>query len=140
MVARIDTLLREGGPKGLGFVKGSIEVDPEAWFFKAHFFEDPVWPGSLGCESFLQLLKAFASDRWDVHADTAWHTNALEREYSWSYRGQVLPTDARVEVEAVITEVDDAARRIVAEGYLTVDGRTIYYMENFSIEILQEQA
>jgi len=50
----------------------------------------------------------------------------------------VLPTDERVEVEAVITEVDDEARRIVAAGYLTVDGRTIYHMEDFSLEMVQE--
>jgi acyl transferase domain-containing protein/3-hydroxymyristoyl/3-hydroxydecanoyl-(acyl carrier protein) dehydratase len=139
MVARIDTLLREGGPGGLGWVKGSIQVDPEAWFFKAHFFQDPVWPGSLGCESFLQLLKAFAADRWEVNADTAWQSNALEKEYRWSYRGQVLPTDGEVVVEAAITEIDDEAKRIVAAGFLTVDGRTIYHMEDFSIQIMQEK-
>lgn len=139
MVANIDVLLPEGGPHGLGFVRGSIPVDPDAWFFKAHFFQDPVWPGSLGCESFLQLLKAFAADRWGVDADTAWRMNALGREHRWTYRGQVLPTDDRVEVEAVITEVDDEARRVVGAGYLTVDGRTIYHLEDFSLEIVRER-
>ena len=138
MLASIDVLLREGGPHGLGFVRGSIPVDSEAWFFKAHFMHDPVWPGSLGCESFLQLLKAYATDRWHVDADTAWRTNGLGREHNWTYRGQVLPTDARVEVEAVITEVDDEAGRVIASGYLTVDGRTIYHMGDFSVEIVQE--
>jgi acyl transferase domain-containing protein/3-hydroxymyristoyl/3-hydroxydecanoyl-(acyl carrier protein) dehydratase len=138
MVASIDVLLREGGPKGLGFVRGSISVDSEAWFFKAHFMDDPVWPGSLGCESFLQLLKAFAQDRWSLGADTQWRMNALGREQRWTYRGQVLPTDGRVEVEAVITEVDDEARRVVAAGFLTVDDRTIYHLEEFSLEIVQE--
>jgi 3-hydroxymyristoyl/3-hydroxydecanoyl-(acyl carrier protein) dehydratase len=37
-------------------VIGRIAVDPSFWFFKAHFFQDPVWPGSLGLESFLQLV------------------------------------------------------------------------------------
>jgi acyl transferase domain-containing protein/3-hydroxymyristoyl/3-hydroxydecanoyl-(acyl carrier protein) dehydratase len=135
MVANIDALIREGGPHGLGFIRGSIPVDAEAWFFKAHFMNDPVWPGSLGCESFLQLLKAYATDRWQVDSDAAWRTNGLEHEYNWTYRGQVLPTDGRVEVEAVISEVDDEARRVVASGYLTVDGRTIYHMADFSVEI-----
>ena len=139
MVADIDVLLRQGGPHGLGFVRGSIPVDPDAWFFKAHFFQDPVWPGSLGCESFLQLLKAFAADRWGLDAGTAWRMNALGREHRWTYRGQVLPTDERVEVEAVITEVDDDARRVVGAGYLTVDGRTIYHLEDFSLEMVRER-
>ncbi len=138
MLANIDVLLREGGPHGLGFVRGSIPVDSEAWFFKAHFMQDPVWPGSLGCESFLQLLKAYAADRWHVAADAAWRTNGLGREHNWTYRGQVLPTDGKVEVEAVITEVDDDARRVIASGHLTVDGRTIYHMGDFSVEIVRE--
>ncbi len=53
-----------GGAKGLGFIRGTTAVDAGAWFFKAHFFEDPVWPGSLGLESFVQLLKVFAYRRW----------------------------------------------------------------------------
>ena len=51
-------------PARLGFVAGSTTVDPGAWFFQAHFHQDPVWPGSLGLESFLQLLKVVAVERW----------------------------------------------------------------------------
>jgi len=138
MLAKIEVLLREGGPHDLGFVRGSIPVDYEAWFFKAHFMDDPVWPGSLGCESFLQLLKAYAADRWRLDADAVWRTNGLEREHNWTYRGQVLPTDGKVEVEAVITEVDEQARRVTASGYLTVDGRTIYHLGDFSVEIVRD--
>ncbi len=60
MVDRIDAYVSDGGPHGLGFVAGSKRVDPSAWFFQAHFQGDPVWPGSLGLESFLQLLKVVA--------------------------------------------------------------------------------
>ncbi len=49
-----------GGPAGLGYIQGSKKVDPEEWFFKAHFYQDPVWPGSLGVEAFIQLLKFIA--------------------------------------------------------------------------------
>ena len=54
MVARVDALHQRGGPHGFGGIVGSIQVDPNAWFFKAHFLQDPVWPGSLGLEAFLQ--------------------------------------------------------------------------------------
>src|SRR5262249_41671393 len=57
MVDRIDAYIPDGGQYGLGLVIGKIAVDPEFWFFQAHFYQDPVWPGSLGLESFLQLLK-----------------------------------------------------------------------------------
>ena len=38
-----------------------MTVDPTSWFFKAHFHEDPVVPGSLGLESFWQLVKVYAA-------------------------------------------------------------------------------
>ena len=54
MVDEITLYDPDGGPNGLGFIEGIANVKQEAWFFKAHFFEDPVWPGSLGLESFMQ--------------------------------------------------------------------------------------
>ena len=64
MVDRIEAYIPDGGAHGLGLVVGRIAVDPAFWFFKAHFYQDPVWPGSLGLESFLQLLKYVAWKRW----------------------------------------------------------------------------
>ncbi len=89
MVDRIDAFVPDGGPHGLGLVVGTIAVDPDAWFFKAHFYQDPVWPGSLGLESFLQLLKFAAWKRWGDGPVNGWQTVALNRPHSWVYRGQV---------------------------------------------------
>ena len=71
MVDRVTAFIPDGGSKGLGLVVGTIAVDPEFWFFQAHFYQDPVVPGSLGLESLLQLLKFIANERW----------GATEREY-----------------------------------------------------------
>ena len=133
MVDRIETFLPEGGSKGLGLVVGRIAVDPAAWFFKAHFVQDPVWPGSLGLESFLQLLKYVAWKRWGKMTHD-WQTTALNRPHSWVYRGQVLPTDREVTVILEVTEADDANHRLKANGFLTVDGRVIYQMIDFTLE------
>ena len=135
MVARVDALIREGGPHGLGAIIGSVDVDPSAWFFQAHFFEDPVWPGSLGLEAHLQLLKVFAVDRWELTADAQFATFVVGHEHEWIYRGQVVPTGKRVEVQATIVEVDDDARRLVADGFLIVDGRPIYEIKRFALEV-----
>lgn len=135
MVDRVDLLVPDGGPNGLGYVVGSIDVDPEAWFFKAHFHEDPVWPGSLGLEAFLQLLKVFAKQHWDLGADARFSTFPVGHRHRWVYRGQVIPKNARVEVMACVTAVDEARRQIVADGFLCVDGRPIYQMLEFAIEV-----
>ncbi len=134
MVDRIDGYLPQGGVKGLGLVQGRIAVDPEFWFFKAHFYQDPVWPGSLGVESFLQLLKYAAWKRWGEPPVGGWQTVAPNRKHAWSYRGQVLPTDREVVVVLEVTSADDALRTLTADGFLTVDGREIYQMTGFALE------
>jgi 3-hydroxymyristoyl/3-hydroxydecanoyl-(acyl carrier protein) dehydratase len=134
MADRIETYLPRGGAKGLGLVIGRIAVDPEFWFFKAHFYQDPVWPGSLGLESFLQLLKYAAWKRWGEPPTCGWQAVALHRPHSWVYRGQVLPTDREVTVVLEVTDADNAARRLTASGFLIVDGRIIYQMTDFTLE------
>ena len=134
MVDRIDGYLPAGGSKLLGLIQGRIAVDPEFWFFKAHFYQDPVWPGSLGVESFLQLLKYVAWKRWGAPPVDGWQTVAANRKHAWTYRGQVLPTDREVVVVLEVTEADDRAKRLTADGFLTVDGRVIYQMTGFTLE------
>ncbi|MBV8488129.1 MAG: hypothetical protein JO161_07605, partial [Planctomycetaceae bacterium] len=133
MVERISTLLPEGGAAGLGWVEGTIEVDPDAWFFHAHFLDDPVWPGSLGLESLLQLLKVFAVECFGAEGDGALDAPCLGRPHSWIYRGQILPSSKHVATEAVITVRDDACRWIQADGTLAVDGKVIYQMNGFTL-------
>jgi 3-hydroxymyristoyl/3-hydroxydecanoyl-(acyl carrier protein) dehydratase len=134
MVDRIDGYLPTGGRAGLGLVQGSITVDPAFWFFQAHFYQDPVWPGSLGVESFLQLLKYAAWQRWGDPPPGGWQTPALGRAHEWVYRGQVVPTNREVTVILEVTDADDANRRLTADGFLAVDGRVIYQMTGFTLE------
>jgi PfaB family protein len=136
MITQVDHFLDQGGPHGLGLVRGSVTVDPSMWFFKAHFMGDPVWPGSLGLESMLQLMKVAAARRWGVRADTAWECPILGREHQWIYRGQIVPRNHRVTVQAEITSRDDQNRVIVADGHLEVDGKVIYQMKSFSLKIV----
>jgi 3-hydroxymyristoyl/3-hydroxydecanoyl-(acyl carrier protein) dehydratase/acyl dehydratase len=134
MVDAVDIFVADGGPAGLGFVQGSIPVDPSLWFFDAHFFEDPVWPGSLGLEAFLQLLKVVATERWGLGEAAAFATMPPAARHTWIYRGQVIPTRERVTVQACIKSVDDDRRLLVADGFLSVDGLPIYQMNDFALQ------
>ncbi len=136
MIDQIDLLVADGGADGLGWVHGSIAVDPSAWFFEAHFYQDPVWPGSLGLEAFIQILKVYAVERWSLGANTEFTTMAGGPRHRWTYRGQIVPGCERVEVFASITEVDDARKRVRADGFLTVDRRTIYTMTDFCLDVI----
>ena len=135
MIDRIELLIHQGGPHGLGYVRGQKKVDPEEWFFKAHFYQDPVCPGSLGLESFLQLLKVFAAEHWQVDQDSRFETVACGMPHSWNYRGQVIPANRQVTVEAMIKAIDEEQRIITADGSLSVDGKVIYQMHDFSLRL-----
>jgi 3-hydroxymyristoyl/3-hydroxydecanoyl-(acyl carrier protein) dehydratase len=135
MVDTIDLYIPDGGPQQLGFIRGSKVVDPDEWFFKAHFYQDPVCPGSLGLESFLQLLKVVVSERWGISADSRFETMTLGEEHRWNYRGQIIPTNQRVEIEAIITEIDEDHQSLKADGLLLVDGKIIYQMKQFALRL-----
>ncbi len=138
MVHEISLFIPDGGPHGKGFIEGKANVNEDAWFFKAHFYEDPVWPGSLGLESFLQLLKVVAKQRWQQQLnrhDYTFESIALNQRHEWIYRGQILPTDGQVTVQAVIRDLDDNNMTVTADGFLTVDGRIIYQMKDFVLRI-----
>jgi 3-hydroxymyristoyl/3-hydroxydecanoyl-(acyl carrier protein) dehydratase len=136
MIDRIDAHLPRGGPHGLGWLRAAKHIDPEEWFFKAHFHQDPVCPGSLGIESLLQVLKYAAIQRWGHMVAGHRFGHSLGTAHSWHYRGQVIPRNRLVEVTATVTQlVDEPVPELRADGLLTVDGLTIYRMENFGVRI-----
>lgn len=135
MLNTLEVLTFDGGPFGLGYAQGCMRVDPAAWFFAAHFYQDPVCPGSLGLESLVELLKMIAMSRWGADATTVFETPRLGRRHQWTYRGQVIPTHERVTVQAWPKTIDDDQREIVADGLLMVDGRVIYRMQDFSLRL-----
>ena len=136
MIDGIEVWSPAGGPAGLGFIRAYKRVDPQEWFFKAHFFQDPVCPGSLGIESFLQTLKFAAMRKWPQYADTHVFESLCTPPHQWSYRGQVVPTNQKVVVETVIKRAEDGPQPIIiADGWLQVDGLYIYKMEDFGIRL-----
>lgn len=99
---------------------GKKPIDPNEWFFSAHFYEDPVMPGSLGLEAFLEL----------VAEETG--SSRVIGDHEWIYRGQVTPKNQEVVIEALIKKNGGASP--IADGRLFVDGLEIYQMKNFTID------
>jgi len=132
MIDQVTLLDAQGGEAGLGFASGEMDVDPSAWFFAAHFYQDPVIPGSLGLESFQQLCELLAAERWGEPGSFQCIVPGAAA-HRWTYRGQVIPRDAKVTVQAEVVSVDDAARTLTARGWLTVDARVIYGMQDFTL-------
>ena len=139
MVDSIELFVPDGGPAGLGFIRGIKQVDPDEWFFAAHFYQDPVCPGSLGLESFLQLLKVAALDRWGEQVERTHRFEPIEvgRTHTWIYRGQIVPRNRRVEVDVTVTGIQNGPTpAITGDGFLSVDGIPIYEVRDFGVRLV----
>lgn len=140
MIETIDALQLDGGAHGFGFVSGHKRVDPSEWFFQAHFFQDPVMPGSLGLEALQQLMLVYARERFvDLQATHRLQSMAVGHPHVWQYRGQVVPTNSLVQVQAQVKQVvDGRSPLIVCDGQLLCDGKVIYAMKDFAVRLVPE--
>lgn len=136
MIDRITVFAPHGGPAGLGYIEGVMAVRPSSWFFKAHFYQDPVIPGSLGLESMNSLMKYMCSSFWRDGNISSFRTPLCGFKHKWLYRGQVIPSDSLVTVRAWVKSRNDEDRTIVCDGFLSVDGRDIYGMTDFTAGII----
>jgi len=137
MIDRIDMFSLAGGIYGKGYVKAVKKIDPAEWFFKAHFYQDPVCPGSLGIESFIQMIRFFLIEKFDIPMDGYAPRMSPGQNHEWIYRGQIIPSNKKIELHAHIKEVfcENDNYSILADGALTVDGICIYEMIDFGLEI-----
>ena len=144
MIDRIDGVWTEGGAAGLGQLRAVKDVDINEWFFKAHFFQDPVQPGSLGLEAMLQALQALAILQNLASGIPAprFETIALDLKHSWKYRGQVLPQHKLVHTTLEITEkgVDARGVYVIASASLWADGQRIYEATGLALRIVSSDA
>jgi len=137
MIDKIESLSFSGGLYEKGYVRAIKMVDPSEWFFNAHFYQDPVCPGSLGVESFLQMIRFFLLKKFDISPEKYEPRMSLGQTHEWIYRGQIIPSNKKIEIHAHIKNISDKNHdngySVVADGALVVDGICIYEMKNFSV-------
>jgi len=136
MIDNIEVLSFDAGLYGKGYVKAVKMVDPSEWFFKAHFHQDPVCPGSLGVESFLQMLRFFLLKKFDIPASEYETQTVQGHTHEWIYRGQIIPSNKKIEIHAHIKDVnhENDTYSVIADGALMVDDICIYEMKDFSLD------
>jgi PfaB family protein len=139
MIDRV-ALFKDAGPKGLGRLRSEKRVDPAEWFFKAHFYGDPVQPGSLGLEAMIQLLQFHMLHRGmaDGIENPRFEPIANGQPMTWKYRGQVTPEAGTIYVEMNIVEVgrDERGTYAKAEAWLWVDKLRIYHARDLGMRVV----
>ena len=117
-------------------IRAERTVIPTDWFFRAHFYQDPVQPGSLGLEAIFQTLEYYA-----IHHDLDKGISDPHFEYveesDFKYRGQVFPVAKLMESEVEIKEVTRDAGGVIirAKASLWADGLRIYTMDRLALRI-----
>jgi len=134
MIDSVDIFLPKGGKYKKGYLRAEKIVDPTEWFFKAHFHQDPVCPGSLGVESFLQAMQYFAFKTWKIDPEK-FQVTMPSHTHKWIYRGQITPAGKQIELQVHIKETNKETMTVKADGILLVDGLCIYQMEDFIIRL-----
>ena len=121
-----------GGNHGKGYLYFTYPVDPHAWYFKAHFYQDPVMPGSLGIELVSQALQTSAG-AFDL-SPTTWQIHSPS-PLNWKYRGQITPAADSVGVEIHFTTPpqETAETVLTADAALWKGKVRIYQIENICL-------
>lgn len=129
-----------GGEAGLGRLVAEYDVTPEAWFFKAHFFQDPVQPGSLGLEAMQQAARAAVKLSGLADGGIAFEPVALDQTFSWKFRGQVTPTNkcTKSEIEILSTQSDDRGVLVVFDGRFWCDDLCIYETRGMGVRVVTQ--
>ncbi|MCF2858937.1 hypothetical protein L1286_15730 [Pseudoalteromonas sp. SMS1] len=127
---------------GYVFVKKFIQ--PDDWYFKYHFHDDPVMPGSLGIEAFVQAVRLYAvvEGIGKEAFNQPCFSVATDIPMNWMYRGQILPTDDVMNVEVHIERIEHQSDRILifAQANLFNDHLRIYNSDSVVVEIKEKQS
>ncbi len=141
MLDRIVHFDASGGAAGLGAARAEKTVDRDEWFFKAHFFQDPVQPGSLGVEAMCQLLQLVMLEKGLAEGIAQPRFEAVARgvKHVWKYRGQVVPANQVIGCSLEVTKIEKepgGSVLAVCDASLWVDGKRIYDAQGLAMRIV----
>jgi 3-hydroxymyristoyl/3-hydroxydecanoyl-(acyl carrier protein) dehydratase/3-oxoacyl-(acyl-carrier-protein) synthase/malonyl CoA-acyl carrier protein transacylase len=117
------------------------DIDPGDWYFKAHFYTDPVQPGSLGVEAILQLVQFHILHHGLAEGldNPRLEPCLTDKETEWHYRGQVVPRDSKVTflVRILDTRRIEGGLAVEAEGQLWVNELKIYHVPSIGMRVVE---
>jgi 3-hydroxymyristoyl/3-hydroxydecanoyl-(acyl carrier protein) dehydratase len=143
MIDRVTGYWPRASKMGLARVRTEKLIDPREWFFQAHFFQDPVQPGSLGVEAMIQALMwlAIEEGRGRGMNRPRFESLATDEPVVWKYRGQVIPENKLVQVELDLISVDEdratGAVTLRSNASLWCDGTKIYEATGLALRVVE---
>ncbi|MCL4253732.1 MAG: hypothetical protein KJ043_08135, partial [Anaerolineae bacterium] len=133
-------MMVEGGQFNAGYAYASADVRAEDWYFKNHFHQDPVMPGSIGVETALQAMQAYAiqtglGDGFKIprfaQADNG-------HRVTWRYRGQMLsPATLHTEIHIKKIERKNGAVVLIGDAHVWRDQLRVYEVKDLALAIVE---
>ncbi len=132
MFDRITRIDDTGGTFGKGQVRAELDVNPDLWFFKCHFNNDPVMPGCLGLDALWQMTGFFLC--W---LGSPGYGRALGG--SIKFKGQITDDIKKVEFGVNVKRVLRSRLVLgVTEGFVKADGETIYEAHDLRVGLFTD--
>ncbi|HTB77912.1 MAG TPA: hypothetical protein VK762_31925 [Polyangiaceae bacterium] len=139
MIDRVTGYWRSEGAAGKGRLRVEKTVNPKDWYFRSHFYSDPVQPGTLGIEQMLQTIQFYVLEEnlHDGIEQPYFEPLVLDSHISWRFRGQVRPENKHIisEIEIVSVESKDGEVTVLANGSLWVDGARCYEAKAIGVRV-----
>ncbi len=141
MIDRVTGYWPDANGKGLPRLRSEKTVNPREWYFKAHFFHDPVQPGSLGVEAIIQTLQFFMIHE-NMHEGMKhphFQPIALNTPITWKYRGQITIDKKRsiIEMNVLDKGKDETGVWVRAEAWYWTDTLRIYHIKDLKVYIVE---
>jgi len=130
----------DGGKFDKGYAYASTDVEAGDWFFKNHFHQDPVMPGSIGVETALQAMQAYAIQT-DLGANFRTPRFAQVdggHTVTWRYRGQML-SPAILHAEIHIKQITHQGNSIIliADANIWRDNLRVYEVKDLALAVVE---
>ena len=128
MFDRITNINQLGGNYDKGEVIAELDIKPDLWFFKCHFKDDPVMPGSLGLDAMWQLLGFYLGWLGQPGKGRALGVGEVK------FTGQVLENVKKVTYHISLKRL--ILRKLIlgiADGIMKADGKPIYEVKDMRV-------
>lgn len=133
MMDRITQISEKGGKYDKGYIEAELDINPELWFFKCHFINDPVMPGCLGLDAMWQLVGFYLGWLGGEGKGRALGVGEVK------FTGQVLPSAKKVAYKIHFKRVIN--RRLImglADGEVFVDDQLIYNANDLKVGLFDD--
>lgn len=128
MFDRITSITEDGGANGKGQIVAEFDINPDLWFFKCHFENDPVMPGCLGLDALWQMVGFYLGWLGGIGKGRAIGVGEVK------FGGMVLEKHKKVTYIINLKRV--FMRKLVlgiADGELQVDGEPVFEAKNIRV-------